>query len=119
MSMKAPKPAQKKWRRFLIWSAAIIALWLGSSFLFAFLSTRRPHPLFAEPAPALTWGKAESLRLTTGDDEELGAWFIPGRSDRPVVLLLHGHRGSRGNCLRQAEIFAGAGCSTLLVSQRA
>lgn len=94
-------------------------MWLISSFVVGYLATRRAFAQFAEPTPALTWGQAESLRLATADGEDLGAWFIPGLAERPVVLLLHGHRGHRGNCLKQAEIFAEAGCSTLLVSLRA
>lgn len=109
----------KRWKRLLIWSVILVALWLGSSLVVAYMATRRGHPPFAESPPPLSWGRAESLRLTTSDGEELGAWFIPGRPDRPVVLLLHGHHGCRGNCLRQAEIFASAGCPTMLVSQRA
>ncbi len=35
------------------------------------------------------------------------------------MLLLHGHRGSRWNCLGRAELLAKHGCSVLLISLRA
>ena len=35
------------------------------------------------------------------------------------MLLLHGHKGSRGNCLGRAELLAKHGCSVLLISLRA
>jgi alpha-beta hydrolase superfamily lysophospholipase len=94
-------------------------LWLLGSALVAYWLTRRPHAVFAEPAPRIDWGVIESLRLATADGEELGAWFIPGKPEQPLVLLLHGNRGCRHNCLKQAELLAQAGCSMLLISLRA
>lgn len=99
--------------------ALAVALWLLASYAAAYRLTRRAGPPRAEPAPALTWGLATPLRLTTSDGQELGAWFVDGRPDRPVVLLLHGNGGSRSACLAQAELAAGAGSPVLMISFRA
>jgi fermentation-respiration switch protein FrsA (DUF1100 family) len=97
----------------------VVALWLLGSYAVAYYGTRRPHPLCAEREPALSWGKIESFRLATADGQNLGAWFIDGRADRPAVLLLHGNHGQRGDCLKQGEMLAAAGCPVLLISLRA
>ena len=96
-----------------------VALWLLASYAVAYRLTRRPQPPRPEPAPALAWGTPESLRLRTRDGEEVGAWFIDGRPDRPPVLLLHGNGACRTTCLPQAELAASAGHPVLLVSLRA
>jgi alpha-beta hydrolase superfamily lysophospholipase len=109
-----------KWlRRAVICVIVVIGLWLLVSLAAVYWLTRRPHPVFAEPLPEVSWGQAQAFRLTTSDGEELGAWFFPGRHDRPLVLLLHGNRGCRRNCLPQAKIAAAAGCPALLISLRA
>ena len=69
--------------------------------------------------PGITWGTIESFRLSTPDGENLGAWYVDGKATEPVVLLLHGHGGNRGNCLRRGEMAASWGCSVLMISLRA
>jgi pimeloyl-ACP methyl ester carboxylesterase len=96
-----------------------VGTWLAGSFAVAHQLTRRPHPVRTEPVPTLGWGSARELRLSTSDDQQLGAWFVPGRSDCPAVLLLHGNGGSRSDCLAQAELAAADGCPVLLVTHRA
>jgi len=113
-------PSRRKWlKRFAIYFALAATLWLLASYAGVYWLTRRPHAVFAEPLPELSWGKAQSFRIATADGEELGAWFIDGRADQPLVLLLHGYRGCRRNCLPQAKIAADAGCPVLLISCRA
>src|SRR5207253_5545953 len=110
-----PRSRRRKWLLRLLALAVLAAgAWLTGSFVVAYQLTRRPHPVRAEPAPALAWGPVRELRLTTTDGQQLGAWFVPGRPDRPAVLLLHGNGGSRGDCLTQAEIAAADGCPVLL-----
>jgi pimeloyl-ACP methyl ester carboxylesterase len=94
-------------------------VWLGACFAVAYKLTRRVNPITAEPAPELTWGKVEPLRLTTSDQQDLGAWFIPGQPDRPICLMLHGNGKSRTQFLTQAEIPARVGCGILMVTLRA
>jgi len=112
--------SRRKWlKRSAIVLIVTIGLWLLASLTAVYWLTRRPHPVFAEPLPDVPWGRAELFRLPTGDGEELGAWFFPGRHDQPLVVLLHGNRGCRRDCLPQAKILAAAGCPALLVSLRA
>ena len=39
--------------------------------------------------------QAEEITLTTADSERLVAWHVAPRSDRPVILYLHGNGGAR------------------------
>src|SRR5271155_2730602 len=88
-----------------------LALWLTVSWVVAYRLTRRPHPWFAEPAPAVSWGEFEAHRLRTRDGHELGAWLVRGKEAAPSVLLLHGYRGSRRKCLDRAALLAEQGCT--------
>jgi pimeloyl-ACP methyl ester carboxylesterase len=109
-----------KWlRRLAIYATLAVVLWLVGSYFMVYRFTQRPQPMFAEPAPEISWGEIQSLRLPTDDGEELGAWFIDGEAEQPLVLLLHGHRGCRRDCLAQAKMLAEAGCPVLLISLRA
>ena len=107
-------------RRWLIFAVVACVCWLLASFGVAYRLTRRPRPLFAEPAPSVAWGPLEAHRITTSDGQQLGAWYAEGEDDAPSVLLLHGNRGSRWNCLSRASLLATeGGCPVLLVSLRA
>lgn len=92
---------------------------LAVSYAVAYQLTRRSQPRDAEPVPALTWGTVEAVLLRTSDGEELGAWHLAGREDRPAVVLLHGNGGQKSACLKEAEFLAASGCSVLLVTLRA
>ena len=105
--------------RWLLCLGLVLASWLVASLGVAYHLTHRRSPPFAEPAPAVAWGTFESHRFPTRDGHEIGAWYAQGREDAPSVLLLHGHKGSRGNCLGRAELLAKHGCSVLLISLRA
>jgi pimeloyl-ACP methyl ester carboxylesterase len=110
----------RKWAwRFAALAAVGVGLWLLASYLVAYRLTRRAHPVRPEPVPAVGWGTLRPLRLTTADGQDLGAWYVPGRPDRPPVLLLHGNGGTRGACLDQAGLVASAGHPVLLVTLRA
>jgi alpha-beta hydrolase superfamily lysophospholipase len=105
--------------RFLLTFGLVLALWLGTSCIVVQRLTRRAGPMVAEHLPTVLRGKAESVRLRTSDGINLGAWFLPGRSGSPLVLLLHGNGGSRSACLEQAQLVHEIGCPVLLVTQRA
>jgi alpha-beta hydrolase superfamily lysophospholipase len=109
----------RHFRRACLVLGIVLILWLVSSWFCAHRLTRRARPPFAEPAPAVSWSRLESLRLATADGEELGAWFVAGPEKRPSVLLLHGNGECRGRELPLAEFFARQGCSVLLLSLRA
>lgn len=111
---------RRKWlRRVLALVALAVLAWLVTSYAVAARLTRRAQPVAPEPAPAVAWGTAEPLRLNTSDGHDLGAWFFPGRADRPTVVLLHGNGESRTACLPQAELLASAGYPVLTVTLRA
>lgn len=112
-------PRSRRWRVVVSAGLLLPVLWLSISLAFVYVLTRRPHALFAEPAPVVAWGKLEGARFETSDGETLGAWLHRGSEDRPSVLLLHGNRGCRRDCLPAAEFFASRGSSVLLVSLRA
>ncbi len=96
-----------------------IAFWLLSSYAVAYRFTRRLHAIHPEPVPTILWGTIESFRLLTSDAEDLGAWYIEGKPSEPVLLLLHGHGGSRTHCLRHGEMVASCGCSVMMITLRA
>lgn len=111
---------RRKWvRRVLAFITFVVLVWLAFSFTVASRLTRRARPRAPEPVPAVSWGTAEPLTLTTSDGQTLGAWFFPGRADRPAVILLHGNGESRTACLPQAELLASAGYPVLSVTLRA
>lgn len=112
--------SKRRVRRLLLLALGLVVTWLLCSFAVSYKLTRRPHPMFAEPAPEVAWGPLESQRLVTSDGEQIGAWFAEGKAEGPSVLILHGNKGSRRNSLRRAEILATeGGCSVLLISLRA
>jgi alpha-beta hydrolase superfamily lysophospholipase len=113
-------PARRKWlRRMIAFVVLSILAWLAVSYAVAHRLTRRAGPLSPEPVPAVAWGTAEPLNLNTSDGQALGAWFFPGRADRPAVILLHGNGASRTATLPQAELLASAGYPVLAVTLRA
>ncbi len=111
---------RKLWfRRVVAWGLTLVVAWLASSLaVVAQLSSRMQRP-FPEPPPAIGWGTVTPLRLQSADGLGLGAWFVPGRPDRPTVLLLHGNGGCRGHLLGPAERVAADGCSVLMLTLRA
>src|SRR5262245_40127638 len=114
--MRREPTKRPRWRVFrvlFLLAAVAVLLWLGSSYGIAYRLTRRPHPRRDEPAPALAGATVQTFRLATEDGEDLGAWFHPGRPDRPLVVLLHGNGSDRSSCLDQAEALAQDGCSVL------
>jgi pimeloyl-ACP methyl ester carboxylesterase len=97
---------------------AALALWLLSSGLVAWKLTRRSAP-YAEPPPAVAWGKIESYRLKTSDHEEIGAWLVRGDPRGSCVLVLHGNGDSRRNMLPVIQLLAAARQTVLAISLRA
>jgi fermentation-respiration switch protein FrsA (DUF1100 family) len=125
MTTQASNPGKRRrlLRHFLSILGMTVVAWLLASYVFAYRMTRRAAPVYAEPAPVLSWGQVESFRLRTTDGQELGAWFVPGRSrpseHLPAGVLLHGDGANRQACLPQAELLAEVGCPVLLVTLRA
>jgi uncharacterized protein len=111
--------SNRRVRRWLIFTAAMMALWLLTSLAVAYALTRRHGARSVEPLPNITDWKLESHRLKTSDGEELGAWFADTQVDGPSVLVLHGHGGQRSNSLRLGKLLASRGCAVLMISLRA
>ena len=103
----------------LILAASLVPLWLISSLGVAYRLTHRKWSRAEEPPPSVSWARFEPIRLKTSDGHDLGAWFAPGRDDRPSVVLLHGNGGNRSSLLSLAELLASEGYSVLPVSLRA
>jgi uncharacterized protein len=103
-------------KRILLGVLVVAILWFRGAGVATFAMTHRRHSVRIEVPPAEP--AFESLRISTCDGEELGAWFRPGDADRPLVILLHGVGGRRFDVLDPARIFADQGCGTLLLSQR-
>lgn len=115
-----PSRGRRRWRsRAFRLGVGLLAAWLGVSWIVAYQLTRRRRPAFAEPVPAVAWATFEAERLRTTDGHEIGAWYAPGRADRPVVVAIHSNGGSRRNVLDRAELLAGQGSGVLLISLRA
>jgi len=106
--------------RLVFLGCVVLAVgWLGSSWAAAWRLTRRASAPFAEPAPAVEWGKLEELRLTARDGVVVGAWLLRGTPSKPCVILIHGNGDSRRSCLGQIEALARKGYGVLALSLRA
>jgi uncharacterized protein len=106
-------------RRLIVTGAILCTGWLLISAAVAYLLTHRLATPFAEPTPSVPWGRLEDHRLATRDGQEIGAWFVDGQADAPSVLVLHGHKGQRGNSLIRAQVLASHGCAVLMITLRA
>lgn len=112
-------PVSRRVRRVLFAAAALVGLWLLSSWVVAYRLTHRKHPPFPEPPPAVAWGTLEPHRLATRDGQSIGAWLARGDDGAPSVLLVHGNGGSREQCVPLAATYAAEGCTVLLITVRA
>jgi uncharacterized protein len=102
--------------RRLLWLAAVVVVgWVGSSGLVAWGFLGRRHGEHA-PVPPEKW---TDLRLHTTDGESLGAWQIQGDPDKPLVIVLHGHGGSRFTDVPIIELLERNHDGVLAVTQRA
>lgn len=109
---------RRRARRWVTGLLLAALLWLGLSCLAAWQLTRRPLPPHPEVPAALVGEAFESVRLTTADGEELGAWFADGEPDAAGVVLLHGKDGTRSACLPAARALHGTGRAVLAVTLR-
>lgn len=106
-------------RRVLVTLVLGLVGWLGSSVVAIWLLTDRSAAPFDEPPIEAAGVRGESCRLRTSDGLRLGAWLWSGRPDEPIVVLLHGHRGSRSSMFEPIRLLASLGLGVLAVSLRA
>jgi uncharacterized protein len=96
-----------------------LTLWLVLSAVAAWRLTRRGSGPFAEPLPSFGWTTAESIRLTTCDNQQIGGWLAHGDADKPCVLLLHGMAASRREMLPIMAMIRESRCTMLAITLRA
>jgi fermentation-respiration switch protein FrsA (DUF1100 family) len=71
-----------------------------------------------EATPEVLGLDYESLTLTTSDDEQLDAWFIPADPARGTVLFCHGNAGNISHRLDSIRLFHELGLSVLIFDYR-
>src|SRR4051812_42799932 len=108
--MKLPRTTHRRLNQLAIVFVVAVVVWFGGSYLVAYRLVHRAQPRMVEAIPTIAWGEIEPVVLSTSDGEQLGAWFIEGATDQPIVLLLHGNGGRKASCLSQAEHVAARGC---------
>jgi len=59
-----------------------------------------------------------SLQLDCTNGIKLGAWYYPGPSEKPLVILFHGYSSEKSGTLSEARAFLKMGLSVLLVDFR-
>lgn len=62
--------------------------------------------------------QCRALTIPCDNGVRLGAWYCPGSSDSPLVILFHGYAGEKTGTLREASAFLELGLSVLLVDFR-
>jgi fermentation-respiration switch protein FrsA (DUF1100 family) len=87
--------------------AGLVISWFVGGFLCA-PSKRKAGPL---PSDII----AETVHIPSASGSQIAGWFIPvGDSNAPVIILMHGVRGCRGDMLERARLFRKAGYATFV-----
>lgn len=93
-----------------------IALYFGQSNL-----VYMPSQALTE-TPATIGLKFEDIQITTKDNVNLDAWFVPAKDNdqigKGVILFCHGNGGNIGNRVSYLPIFRSLGLSTFLFDYR-
>jgi fermentation-respiration switch protein FrsA (DUF1100 family) len=104
----------------------VSAFAIGYAVLAAALFFYQPNLLYfpdmptrqIQTTPEVIGLEYESLTLTTSDDEQLDAWFIPADPARGTVLFCHGNAGNISHRLDSIRIFHDLGLSVLIFDYR-
>lgn len=120
MAESTPSPRRRRWPRVVLGLLVVaVSVWcFGVLSAVGELTARARRP-FAEPLPDIADHVGEQVRLRTSDREDLGAWFFPGESSLPAVVLLHGNQISRSGRIDELKFLLDARCSVLTVTVRA
>lgn len=70
--------------------------------------------LMTIPAPPPAW-HAESVSIAVPQANPVRGWWVPGKTESPSVLLLHGIRSHRGSMIGRANTLLARGYSVLLI----
>ena len=62
--------------------------------------------------------KFENVKFESRDGLQLAGWYIPGKTDAPAVLMVHGRNATRREALRYAPSLQKAGFNLLLIDLR-
>jgi fermentation-respiration switch protein FrsA (DUF1100 family) len=89
-------------------SIALLALWLGQRRLIYF-PTGAPGP------PPEGW---REVTAATDDGVELAGWFHAGGPTTPIVIVLHGNAGNRGDRMGLGSQLAAAGMGVAMFDYR-
>lgn len=112
-------PKITKRRLLAIVLLAALVIWLGGSAIVTRTLTRRNSKPFPESPPVVAWGYLEPYRLTTSDNQEVGAWLLRGSPHKGCALLLHGNDGSRRQMLPVMQCLAERHFTVLAITLRA
>ena len=72
----------------------------------------------AQATPAAIGVAFEEVTIGTSDGVQLHAWFMPGPSEAPVVLVSHGNAGTIADRLLLASAFLEMGAGVLMYDYR-
>jgi len=100
-----------------------IGLALGYLLLVGFVYLRQGSMVYyptkdIEGTPADIGLKYEELTLTTKDNINLSAWYVPAKNERGVLLFCHGNAGNISHRLDSIRIFHDLGLSVLIFDYR-
>lgn len=106
--------------------SVVSALAIGYALLAAMLFFYQPNLLYfpnmptrqIQATPEVIGLDYEQLGLTTADDEQLDAWFIPAERVRGTVLFCHGNAGNLSHRLDSIRLFHELGLSVLIFDYR-
>jgi pimeloyl-ACP methyl ester carboxylesterase len=106
-------------RRLLVFTGALVLVWLASGAVAAWKLTHRFGAVRVEVKPEWAGITVEAHRLATTDGHRIGAWLARGNPECAAVLVLHGNNSSRSASIDVMRFFAERGHGVLAISFRA
>lgn len=97
--------------RALVLLAAVLLVTIAISYFAIGLLAAPNAAVIGPPPPDL---KAESVGFQSQSGSYIRGWFIAGKGDAPVIILMHGIRANRLSMIDRARFLAVAGYSVLL-----
>nr|CRH05809.1 conserved protein of unknown function [Candidatus Magnetococcus massalia] len=103
------------------------SLWLGTFIVFylgviAWMYHNQDNMVFFPPRDIVespkAWGLSFSELSLQSGPYSLHGWYIPGHSNRPVILFFHGNASNVGHMRDYAQLFNGLGYGALFIDYR-